>query len=205
MQVMFVVGLEHDFTKLDTRTPDGLTKFGLQDEMTFIESAAALTSALWLRLATGSAGTSAVCGRLGLSSSRTNNYRWRSGTWCTKVPRKRLGIGLFGSAVNVQHTMHAGLGQVAEAPTQTVKRLKKALTTLQSIERFAYDQHDHVSFAKVWMLLSRVVVRLDGPAATTLGTRAQADDVSTAWWTCIRIGVGAGQASHVLLVVWASG
>ena len=39
-------------------------------------------------------------------------------------------------AVNVQHTMHAGLGQMAEAPTQTVKRLKKAMTTLESIERF---------------------------------------------------------------------
>ena len=27
--------------------------------------------------------------------------------------------------------------------------------TLQSIERFACDQQDHVSFAKAWMLMSK--------------------------------------------------
>ena len=42
MQVMFALGLEHDLTKLDTTTPDGLTRIGLQDDMTFIGSAAAL-------------------------------------------------------------------------------------------------------------------------------------------------------------------
>ena len=71
---------------------------------------------------------------------------------CAKVPRKRLGISLLGSAANVQH-----LGQPAEAPTETVERLGKALKTLQSTERFACDQHDHVSFVKAWMLLSRGV------------------------------------------------
>ena len=29
--------------------------------------------------------------------------------------------------------------------------------TLQSIERFACDQHDHVSFVKAWMLMSKGV------------------------------------------------
>ena len=50
---------------------------------------------------------------------------------CTKVPRKRLGIGLLGSGANVQHATHVGLNQPDEAPTQTVERLKKALLTLQ--------------------------------------------------------------------------
>ena len=53
------------------------------------------------------------------------------------------------SAANVQRTMHVGLGQSAEA-TRTVERLEKALKTLLSFERFAPDQHDHVSFAKAW-------------------------------------------------------
>ena len=42
MQVMFVLGLGHALTKLDTTVPDGLTRIGLQDGMRFIRSAAAL-------------------------------------------------------------------------------------------------------------------------------------------------------------------
>ena len=45
-------------------------------------------------------------------------------------------------------------GQNDETPTQTIARVAKALATLQNIERFAFDQHDHVSFAKAWMLMS---------------------------------------------------
>ena len=74
---------------------------------------------------------------------------------CLKIPRKRLGVSLLESAANAQHCMHVGLGQLAEAPTQTIERIEKALTTLQSIERFACDQHDHISFAKAWMLMSK--------------------------------------------------
>ena len=66
---------------------------------------------------------------------------------CLKIPRKRHGVSLLGSAANAQHCMHVGLGQPAEVPTQTIERVEKALTTLQSIERFTCDQHDHVSFA----------------------------------------------------------
>ena len=62
-----------------------------------------------------------------------------------------------GSAANAQHCMHVGLGQPAEAPKQTIERVEKALMTLQSIERFACNQHDHVSFAKAWMLMSKEV------------------------------------------------
>ena len=58
--------------------------------------------------------------------------------------------------------MHVGLGQPAEAPTQTIERVEKALMTLQSIERLACDQHEHVSFAKAWMLMSKgVALALD--------------------------------------------
>ena len=45
----------------------------------------------------------------------------------------------------------------AEPPTQTIGRVEKALATLQSIERFSCDQHDHVSFAKAWMLMGKGV------------------------------------------------
>ena len=76
---------------------------------------------------------------------------------CTRVSRKRHGVSLLGSAANMQHGMHVGLGSLAEPPSQTTERVEKALVTLQSIERFACDQHDHVSFAKAWMLMSKGV------------------------------------------------
>ena len=50
---------------------------------------------------------------------------------CLEVPRKRLDVSLLGSAANTQHCMHVGLGQAAEAPTQTIERVEKALATLQ--------------------------------------------------------------------------
>ena len=81
MQVIFVVGLEHAVTKLDSTALDGLTRIGPQDDTTFIRSAAALNrswnelSARWPRLAIGSAATSAMFGHLGLSNSRTMNCR----------------------------------------------------------------------------------------------------------------------------------
>ena len=65
-----------------------------------------------------------------------------------KIPRKRQGVSLLGSAANARHCMFVGLGQPAEAPTQTIERVEKALMTLQSIERFARDQHDHVNVQK---------------------------------------------------------
>ena len=76
---------------------------------------------------------------------------------CMKVPRKRHGVSLLGSAANMQCSMHVGLGQLAEPPTQTTERVEKALVTLQSIQRLACDQHDHVSFAKAWMLMEKGV------------------------------------------------
>ena len=66
---------------------------------------------------------------------------------CTKVPRKRHGVSLLGSVANTQYCMHVGLGQLAEPPTR-LSGLGKPWRALQSIERFACDQHDHASFAK---------------------------------------------------------
>ena len=110
---------------------------------------------------------------------------------CLKIPRKRHGVSLLGSAANAPHGMH--VGQPAEVPTQTIERVEKALMTLQSIERFACDQHDRVSFAKAWMLMSKgscaclglcfqaVSTSGDGPAAVTPGRRTEADDVGAPW------------------------
>ena len=112
---------------------------------------------------------------------------------CLKIPRKRCEVSLLGSAANAQHCMHVGLGQPAEAPTQTIERVEKALATLQSTERLACDQHDHVSVGKAWMLMSQGVARALGcdfrlvppavmaPLQRRLGRRAEEDDVGAPW------------------------
>ena len=127
---------------------------GLQDDMTFIGPAAALNRPWNL-----------IEDALADAGPRLRGYKcgvWAPGfeqfedaelpmevrNLCLKIPRKRHGVSFLGSAANAQHCMHVGLGQPAEAPTQTIERVEKALATLQSIERFACDQHDHVSFAK---------------------------------------------------------
>ena len=93
--------------------------------------------------------------------------------------------------------MHVGLGQLAEAPTQTVERLDKALKTLGRIERVACDQHDHASFANVLdagtstrcacpgLRLQAGATVGDGTAATAPRTRAPTDDVDIAFWMCL--------------------
>ena len=163
MQVMFVLGLEFALTKSDAMAPRGLARIGLQDEMTFIGSAAALNR-LW----------NDIENTLAEAGHRLRGYN--CGVWapgfeqfedlelptevrdlCMRVPRKQYGGSLHHSAANMRCCMHAGLGQPAEPPTQTIERVDKALATLQNIERFACDQHDHVSFAKAWMLTSKGV------------------------------------------------
>ena len=47
---------------------------------------------------------------------------------CLKIPRKRHGVSLLGSAANAQHCMHVGLGQPAEAPTQTIESVWRRLS-----------------------------------------------------------------------------
>ena len=53
---------------------------------------------------------------------------------CLKIPRNRYGVSLLGFAANAQHCMRVGLGQPAEAPTQTIEKVEKTLARLQSIE-----------------------------------------------------------------------
>ena len=151
MQVMFVLGLELALSKLDALEANGLTRIGQQDDMTFIGSVAALNRS-WNDIEW----TLADAGRL---------RGYKSAVWAPGVGhfedlelpleirnlRERHGISLLGSAANVQHSMHVGLGQPAEPPAQTTERPERAPKTLQSIERLACDQHDHVSFVKAWM------------------------------------------------------
>ena len=66
----------------------------------------------------------AVCGR----ESVTAGVRA-----CMRVPRKRHGVSLLGSAANMQYCTHVGLGQPAEPPMQATKRVKKALGTCRAL------------------------------------------------------------------------
>ena len=131
--------MEDALTKSDTMAPDGLTRTGLQDDMTSIGSAAALNrSRDDIECALAEAG------------HRLRGYKcfvWAPGfeqfedqelpleIWnlCMKVPRKRHGVSLLGSAANTEHCMHVGLGQPAQTPTQTIERVEKALATLQTL------------------------------------------------------------------------
>ena len=157
MQVMFVLGLELALSKL---APREITRIGFQDDITFIGFVAALNRSWWI-----------IEGALAEAGRRLRGCRcvvWAPGfeqfedmelptevrDLCVRVPRKRHGVSLLGSAANTQHCMHIGLDQPSEPPTQTVERVEKALATLQSTKRLACDQHDHVSFAKAWMLMS---------------------------------------------------
>ena len=159
MQVMFVLRLEFALSKSDELAPREITRIGLLHDMIFIGSAAALNRSC-----------NVIEGTLADAGHRLRGCK--CGVWAPgfrqfedaelpmevrnlflKVPRKRHGVSLLGSAGNTQHCMHVGLGQHAKAPTQTSERVERALATLQNIERFACDQHDHVSFAKAWIVM----------------------------------------------------
>ena len=123
MQVMFVLGLEFTLSKFDELAPREITRIGLQDDMTFIGSAAALNRS-----------SSTIEGALADAGHRLRSYKcgvWAPGfeqfedaelpiefrNLCLKIPRKRHGVSLLGSAANAQHCMHVVQGQPAEAPT----------------------------------------------------------------------------------------
>ena len=69
--------------KFDTMAPNGLTRIGLQDDMTFVGRLLHSTDpgttlrAHWLKLATDSEATSVVYGRQDLNSLRTQSCRSR--------------------------------------------------------------------------------------------------------------------------------
>ena len=109
-----------------------ITRIGLQDDVTFTGSAAALNRS-W--------GT--VEGVLADAGHRLRSFK--CGVWapefeqfedaelpmevpnlCLKIPRKRHGMSLLGSAANAQHCMHVSLGKPAEVPTETTERVEKA-------------------------------------------------------------------------------
>ena len=125
MQVMLVLGLEFALSKSDATAQRGLTRIGLQDDVTFIGSAAALNRS-W----------NSIEGSLADAGDRLRGYRCRVlapgfeqfedeelptevRDLCVKVTRKRHGVSLLGCAANMQCCMHVGLGQPAEPPTQT--------------------------------------------------------------------------------------
>ena len=125
MQVTFVLGLEFALSKSDELAPSEITRIGLQDDMSFIGSAAALKR---------SSGT--IEGVLAEAGHRLRSYKcgvWAPGfgqfedaelpievrNLCLKIPRTRHVVSLLGSAANAQHCMHVSLGQPAEVPTQT--------------------------------------------------------------------------------------
>ena len=163
MQVMFVLGLEFVLSKADDLAMGEFTRIGLQDDMTFIGSAAAIDRS-WGDIERALADARhRLCGyKCGVWAPGFEQFE---DTWlplsvrrlCLRIPRKRHGVSLFGSEANAQHCVQVELGQAPEAPTQAKERLEKALTMLHNIERFACDQHDYVSFAKAWMLMSKEV------------------------------------------------
>ena len=102
--------------------------------------------------------------------------------------------------------MHVGLDQPAEASTQTIERVEKALATLQNIERCACDQHDHVSCAKAWMLMTwRVAHALDYdfrfvPPLVMAWLQRRLENGLGRTFSVLRMGTG---NSPRALVVWA--
>ena len=158
---MFVLGPEFALSKTDELAKGEFTRIGLQDDMTFIGSAVALDRC-WESIegALADAGhrlRSNKCGvwAPGFEQFEDAELPLSVRSLCLRIPRKRHGVSLQGSEANAQHCMQVGLGQITEAPTQTKERVEEALATLQNIERFACDQHDYVSFAKAWMLISK--------------------------------------------------
>ena len=121
--VLLVLGLEFALSKLDVMAPRALTRVGLQDDKTFILSATALSRSWndvestlavaghWLR------GYKCGVWALGFEQFEDQELPTEVRDLCTKVPRKRHGVRLLGSAANVQYCMHVGLGQPSEPPT----------------------------------------------------------------------------------------
>ena len=150
-------------SKSDDLAMGEFTRIGLQDDMTFIGSAAAVDRS-WRNIegALADAGHRLRGDKCGVWAPGFEQFEdaalpLSARNLCLRIPRKRHGVSLLGSEANAQHCMQVGLGQITEAPTQTKERVEKALVTLQNIERYACDQHDYVSFATAWMLMSKGV------------------------------------------------
>ena len=177
MQDMFLLDLEFALSKSDTMALDGLTWIGLWDDMTFIGSAAALNRS-WNVIE----GTLADAGhrlrgcRCGVWAPGCEQFEDRElptevRDLCVKVPRKRLGVSLLGSAANMHHCVDVGLGQPAELPTR--------LRGWRKPSRRCRALRDLLAINTTTSALRRC--RCDRPAATTPGRRAWTDALSAPW------------------------
>ena len=136
-----ITGHEFLLSKSDELAPSEITRIGLQDDMTFTGSAAALNRS-W----------KTIEGVLAEASHRLRSYKCgvrapgfeqfedaelpiEVRILCLKIPRKRHGVSLVGSAVNAQHCMHVGLDKPAEVPTQTIVRDLRATNMIMSALR----------------------------------------------------------------------
>ena len=131
MQVTFVLGLEFLLSKSDAMAPRELTRTGLQDDMTFIGSAATLNRS-W----------NEIEGTLTDAGHRLRGYERgvRAPEFeqfddlerppevrdlCMRVPRKRHGVSLFGSAANMHHCMHVGWDNLQSRLHRRLRVLRK--------------------------------------------------------------------------------
>ena len=125
------------------------------------------STALWLMRVTDFVGTNAEVGRLGLSSLRTRSCRQRFAT-CAR----RSGAGSV--FLDLWHTCNMACMWAC-------------------IERFACDQHDHVSFAKAWMLVGKGVAHaldydfrlLPQAVMAPLQRRLEGGALSPSWKRCL--------------------
>ena len=92
VQVMFVLGLEFALSKSDDLAPREIKRIGLQDDMTFIGSAAALNRS-W-RTIEGALADAGHRLRLVLSSMRTQNCRSRMATELPQNAQWRMATAL---------------------------------------------------------------------------------------------------------------
>ena len=99
-----------------------VTRIGLQDDMTFIGSAAAMNRS-WNSIESSSADAGHrlrghKCGvwAPGFEQVEDQELPTEVRDLCTRVPRKRHGVSLLRSAANMQYGMHVGLGQLLNRP-----------------------------------------------------------------------------------------
>ena len=103
-------------------SPAGVTRIGLQDDITFIGSAAAMNrSRNSIESSSADAGhrlRGYKCGvwAPGFEQFEDQELPMEVRDLCTRVPRERHGVTLLGSAANMQYAMHVGLGQLAGPP-----------------------------------------------------------------------------------------
>ena len=128
MQLMFI--LEHALSRLDTASLKECTRIGLQDDMTFVGSAARLNGA-WdeLEATLARAGHGLRNCAPGYEQFEDQALPYAIRGLCMKLPSQRCGIELWNSAAKAAYTMQVGLGPGDTVPSHTTKRVDQALDT----------------------------------------------------------------------------